>query len=300
MRRRTGIIAVVLAVSVGSRSITAQDALPRFEVASVKLNKAPRSLDNLALTYSPGRFMAIGVPVLLLVSIALDLRDTRLETEHLPEWVATERYDIVANTGGPKTQPEVLAMLRQLLEDRFKLATHLETRGSRVFHLVRARTEGPLGGGMRPSAIDCDALQRNRRASIESRAAEAQQNGQTLTLAERSLWQPGEVCSQSGQTMRGTTTLTLAGSTMAGLANRLGVAAGGPVIDHTGLTGTYAVTLRFSRPVGRQTNLTVEPSLDEAPPLEAALRDQLGLKLEPHEGTTEVVVIDRIERPTEN
>ena len=301
MKHGTGIVALVLIVAVGPVFITAQDTLLKFEVASVKLNKGPVSLSNLALNSSPNRLVVTGAPLILLITLALDLRDTPLERENLPQRVLTERYDIVAVTGEPRTQPEMIVMFRRLLEDRFKLSTHREARPGRVYHLLRARTEGSLGRDMKPSAIDCDEVARARRANIESMAIEAQQNGQTLTLADRTLWQPGETCSQDARTVSGTTTtFTLPGSTMAALAKRLAPSAGGPVIDHTGLTGTYAVTLRFRRPDRRQTTLTVEPSLDDAPALEAALREQLGLKLEPHEGTTEIVVIDRIERPTED
>jgi len=118
------------------------------------------------------------------------------------------------------------------------------------------------------------------------------------------MWQPGEPCSPNAQTTRGVSTLTLAGTTMAGLANRLR-GAGPPVtpassvIDHTGLTGTYALTLRWSRPDRGPRNAPADAPF-EAPLLEAALREQLGLKLERHEGTAEIVVIDHIERPTEN
>lgn len=96
-------------------------------------------------------------------------------------------------------------------------------------------------------------------------------------------------------------------------APRLRTFAGRTVIDRTGLTGTYDATLRFApdyaamsrvAPIGR---LAVPPPLpaniaqaDDAPPLEAALREQLGLKLESQPGTMEVLVIDRLERPTED
>lgn len=159
---------------------------------------------------------------------------------------------------------------------------------------------GSLGSDIRPSDINCDQLQLDRIAASKAKAMEAQQNGQIPTFGGP-LWQPGEPCSLSAQTVRGVTTLTLAGTTVAGLANRLRGAgppvAGSSVIDHTGLTGTYALTLRWSRPDRRPTNAAADAPF-EAPLLEAALREQLGLKLEPHEGTTEIVVIDRIERPT--
>lgn len=304
MKHRTGIAAVVPVVSVGSVFIASQEASPQFEVASVKLNKEPFSPNNFGLNYLPGRFVATGAPLNLLMSLALERGGTQIDFKGFPEWAYDARYDIVATTGGPKTQSETLAMLLRLLEDRFKLATHVETRKSPVFHLVRVRPEGSLGSDIRPSAIDCDQLQLDRIAASKAKAMEAQQKGQIPTRGGP-LWQPGEPCSSSGQTTRGVSTLVLAGTTMAGLANRLR-GAGPPVatgaasvIDHTGLTGPYARTLRWSRPDRRPTNAAADAPF-EAPLLEAALREQLGLKLEPHEGTTKVVVIDHIERPTED
>jgi uncharacterized protein (TIGR03435 family) len=255
---------------------------------TVKANLSPFNWRTLTpVDTSPGRYVATNLPLNLLVITALGPGENA-QVEGVPEWTSDVRYDIVATTGGPKTQPEVRDMLRTLLKERFKLTWHRETRPAKQFHLVRA--DGSLGPDITPSAIDCDVLQRERMAKVQSALADAQQNGKTLPIEERTISpQPG--C--SGQTTRGVTTLTLEGTSMAGLANRL--PAGGKVIDRTGLAGTYAVQLRFESPTARRGPST-QP-LDDAPQLAAALREQLGLKLEPGEGgTADFIVIDHIER----
>jgi uncharacterized protein (TIGR03435 family) len=85
---------------------------------------------------------------------------------------------------------------------------------------------------------------------------------------------------------------------MATLARSITAAAGRVVIDGTGLAGDYEFTLRYSpaRPIGAPDD-TSTPATD-SPTIFTALREQLGLKLEPEQGPLEILTIDRIERPT--
>ena len=69
----------------------------------------------------------------------------------------------------------------------------------------------------------------------------------------------------------------------------------GTVVDETGLQGAYDMELRWTPDRG------VAPAADDAPPpLMVALQEQMGLKLQARKGVTEVVVVDHVERPTEN
>jgi uncharacterized protein (TIGR03435 family) len=74
-------------------------------------------------------------------------------------------------------------------------------------------------------------------------------------------------------------------------------AAGRPIVDKTGLAGYFAVTLRFQRIPPRA---GIEPNPDAAPLIFTALPEQLGLKLEPSRAEGQILVIDHVERPTEN
>ena len=69
-----------------------------------------------------------------------------------------------------------------------------------------------------------------------------------------------------------------------------------PIEDHTGLEGLYSFKLTFAR----QTTLSLQPTVDEAPSVFIALQEQLGLKLEPTTVQSQAVVVDHIERPSEN
>jgi uncharacterized protein (TIGR03435 family) len=86
--------------------------------------------------------------------------------------------------------------------------------------------------------------------------------------------------------------MEVAKGTMAQLANRLsGNGAGWPVVDKTGLTGIYSYKLDWVNAPGTDSEL---------PPLSVALQDQLGLRLEPTKGTSEMIIIERVERPSAN
>jgi uncharacterized protein (TIGR03435 family) len=86
--------------------------------------------------------------------------------------------------------------------------------------------------------------------------------------------------------------MEVAQGTMAQLATRLsGNGAERPVVDKTGLTGMYSYKLDWVNGAGADTEL---------PPLLVALQDQLGLRLEPTKGTSDLIVVDRVERPSAN
>jgi uncharacterized protein (TIGR03435 family) len=72
---------------------------------------------------------------------------------------------------------------------------------------------------------------------------------------------------------------------------------GKPIVDKTGLPGFYALTIRYEQ---RPSSLGVAPSPDDPPSVFTALPEQLGLKLEPATTAGQILVIDHIERPSEN
>ena len=83
-------------------------------------------------------------------------------------------------------------------------------------------------------------------------------------------------------------------TTMEALARQLSGNAGRPVLDRTGLAGTYAFTLDWYPANG------VRPAELDAPSMFDAVREQLGLRLEAGTGPVERLVIDRVEKPSEN
>ena len=122
---------------------------PKFEVASIRQNT---SGDNkMASQILPGgRYNAINIPPRLLI-----INSYRLQAQQLvggPEWIFSERFDIIAKAEGDLGPPverdrpsRLQLMIRALLEERFKLKVHREPREIPIYALVFARADGRLG-----------------------------------------------------------------------------------------------------------------------------------------------------------
>jgi uncharacterized protein (TIGR03435 family) len=281
---------------------TSGEALPQFEVASIKPNKAG---DNrVMLGVQPGgRFTATNVPLRLLIRNAYQLQDFQIVGG--PSWMTSDRFDIVAKAEsdgiGDPFQSERTGepsrgqlMLRALLKERFKLEAHFEDRDMPIYALVPARADGKLGPQLKTSETDCDAI----RAAGRGRGpgAPPPPGG------------PGD----PGTPMRcgirvGPGNMAVGGSSMAQVANSLAMFAGRIVVDKTSLSGNYDFTLTWTpeqvaqRPPGAPEPLFNGVPIDpNGPSLFTAVQEQLGLKLESQRGPVKVLVIDRVEHPTEN
>ena len=182
-------------------------------------------------------------------------------------------------------------MIRAMLADRVKLMTHLETRQLPVYDLVLARSDGRLGSGIKPSDADCVA-----KAAADRARADAGLAAGTPPLAPSisDFNAPPPPCSgvRVGDGMEGDVT-------MENLARLLRPTAGRPIVDKTGLKGSYRIKIQFDRALG-QGGPDIAPSPGTLPSLFSALPGQLGLKLESSKADREVLVIDRLERPTGN
>ena len=184
-------------------------------------------------------------------------------------------------------------MVRAMLVDRVRLATHVEKRQLAAYDLVLARADGRLGAGIKPSEVDCVAKAAADRAAAEAaRAAGTPPPQPTIPNMQA----PPPVCGpiRLSRGMEGDTTM----ATLAGLLRGLG-GVNRPVVDKTGLTGSYRIKLEFDLVLG-QSGPSVSPSPVELPTVFTALQEQLGLKLEASKAEREVLVVDRLERPTEN
>jgi uncharacterized protein (TIGR03435 family) len=245
---------------------------PTFEVASVKPNKSGDP--GMSITTQPGgRYIATNVPVGMLIRNAYQLQESQLVG--LPDWAASERFDIAAKAEqdiaptNQKPNPHQL-MLQSLLEERFNLKVHRETRDLPGYALVVARADGKFGPQMKQSDVDCAALAAARRAGGPPPPP--------MTAGER------RPCSMR----MGRGTLTAGSMTMANLAGTLSSAVQRMVVDRSGLTGGFDFDLTFS----------MDQSADaSAPSIFTAVQEQLGLKLDSMRIPTDVLVVDSIERP---
>ena len=255
-------------------------------MASVKKNMSGDSRARMQ-TQPGGRLVVTNARLKGLIAEAFAMADPQslIDSRILggPDWIGSERYDINAK-GNTEFRPspdgpsrELLLMIRSLLEERFKLKAHRETRELPIYELVVARADRRLGPEMRKPAADCDAA---------------------IAAGIPPPRQPGEPppCGPMGGPAR-----TIAGgATMAQLAANLSVRLERLVFDKTGLTGRFAFTLAFT-PDRMPTEAPppgIAPIDPDGPSLFTALQEQLGLKLQPAKGQVDVLVIDSVEHPT--
>ena len=277
----------------------APERLPSFEVASVKENISGPGRTQ-AITQPGGRFVATNAPLKLLIADAFLGAQPLAPSRVLggPEWIDSARYDINAKAsaefqptpGGPPR--EMLLMIRSLLEERFKLVAHRETRELPVYELVVARADGKLGPELRKSLVDCDALVAAVRAG--GPPPPRQPNQPPPCAAMRG---PARILSGGIPMQQFATMLTMAVADGNGSVAR---DQGRLVIDKTGLTGRFEFTMSWT-PEQMPTAAPpsgVPPIDPNGPSFFTALQDQLGLKLQSGKGPVEVVVVDSVARPT--
>jgi uncharacterized protein (TIGR03435 family) len=263
-----------------------------FEVASVKPNTSGDT--RASATIQPGgRYNAINELLRNLIINAYRLQESQLAG--VPDWTSSERFDIVAKAEGDEETPlpVVQSMVRSLLAERFKLAVHWESREGPIYTLVRARTDGKLGPGIKPSAIDCAALAAARRGAPPPSGPPPR-----LVFGER------PACGAwvgFGELAAGSRPLDELVSLLAQTVRRT-------VVDRTGLTGKFDFYMKWTpdnlppRAPGTPADLPVRVNGVEfdpnGPSIFTALQEQLGLRLESTRGPIDVLVIDHVERPS--
>lgn len=282
---------VPLCVVLAGSAQESQPARLTFDVVSVK-RSAPDAPGTM-LGGGRGQYRSINVPLRVTITNAWNLRDHQLVGA--PAWLGSDRFDIVAKEPeGTFTDDQRLLMMQALLADRFKLQAHLETREMPMYNLVLLREDGRLGPELKPTAVDCPALRKERAAGS---AAPAGPPGQIPNTAERA------PCSQRMFFGPQGATINASGRTLEQIATTLGTYADRTVVDRTGLKGEYDLLLKFrpeaGGPMGSLApplSTTGEPSSDLAT-LGTAVQEQLGLKLESVRGPVLVLVIDSISPP---
>ena len=248
-------VALVLAAAAEAQTIT--------YVASVKENK---SVDARSISeyYPGGRFSATAVTVQNLLRTAYRIQSYQLTGA--PGWFSTKRYDIVAKTeGDPPPQQQ---FLKALLQDRFKLAVHPETRELPAFALVTSRNDGTTGPQLRKSEFDCDAY----------------------LASAHPLPEPGRVSPCSARINPGS--LSAKAILLTQLATSLAAFTGRFAVDRTGLNGRFDIELTWTPDQAAADT--------DGPSIFTALQEQLGLKLVPEKAPVEVLVVDHAEEPQTN
>jgi uncharacterized protein (TIGR03435 family) len=282
-----------------------------FDVASVKQNKsgAPPSGDredsNFPLgpgnMYTPngGLFTAQNFPLLSYITFAYKMNTFQVVSfaKLVPKWVLSERFDIQARAQGNATKDQMRVMMQALLADRFKLAIHAETQQAPIFALVLLNP-GKTGPQLQPypDGTPCDA------SIVSTPTATGTPSPSGLVAG-----QFPQICggyanmrpSTPGRLKAGARNVTI--QVMADQFPALANDPDRPVFDRTGLTGTYdfaiEFTPQFNGPLPPGVNFQPDPT---GPTFLEALKEQLGLKLDPQTGPVDVFILDQVEEPTAN
>lgn len=219
----------------------------------------------------------------------------------LPGWARSDRYNVRATSSLPSaTRDDRLTMLRSMLFDRFRLAVHTEMREQPVFDLVLARRDGKLGPGLTPLDVPCAATGPVPDAAAEKPSSPPQMPDFKAPPPPCTFRIVGPVIRDRFGDGKGKLGDLLEGEgTIASLAEILDGPADRPIVDKTGLAGAYRVAMNFDM-FGRLRGPALTPSPDAAPSVFAAVEQQLGLKLESSRQFRETLVVDRLERPTDN
>jgi uncharacterized protein (TIGR03435 family) len=281
-----------------------------FEVASIKPNKSAGQM--MRIMFSPGGFNGDNILLGDLVKTAYGIQDNQIIGA--PSWLNSDHYDVEAKMDSEtadavhKMNEEDARharqqMLRALLADRMKLVIHRETREQPLYELVVARNGSKLQ---------------------EAKPGDSYPNG----------IKGPDGAAHGGMMRMGSGEVTGQGLALSALAHLLTMELGRTVVDKTGLTGKYDFTLRWT-PDESQGRMFRGPgpgagpgtaaggapgpasgaptvaspdgppsannsSPDSGPTIFTAIQEQLGLKLESTKGPVEVIVIDHIDRPSEN
>lgn len=281
-------------VSLDAQAPAPQAAIPTFEVASIKRNNSGDGFTTRG-GGPGGRVNYVNVPVRQIIIAAYQLQPFQIIGG--PSWITADRFDVIAKAPDGSTPEQTNLMLRSLLADRFKLKVHTETREMPVYSLVKARPDGKLGDKLQPAAVDCGPTGRGRGGPPPPGpgATPGAPGPQAPLMGCRAMITPGR--------------LQMGGQPLSQLAQMLSNQVARPVIDKTGLTGSYDIELSFmpegpgrGGPVGPLPPgmPPIQPPDPDAPSLFTALQEQLGLKLESERGPVDVIVIDSIEQPTED
>lgn len=273
-----------------------------FEVASVKPSLSPfeagraaagggaTTLARFGIETQPGGRFKSNVTLKQLIAYAFDVKDYQIEAG--PPWLASDFFDVTASAGPDATVDDIRGMVRTLLAARFGLRTHSGTRQASLYALTMARADGRFGPGLNRPTPECVQQIEERKAGAPvSRPAFNPDNPLTPLCGMTTM----------RRTMNGASMLSFGGMDLTALVRQISSEFAAPVIDRTGLTGLFDITLEFmsARAIGGRAPGLDPNSTDPVPlPLEAALPAQLGLKLEKEIGPMPLVVIDAAARPT--
>jgi uncharacterized protein (TIGR03435 family) len=238
------------------------NAHPSFEVATIKPTKPDEQ--RFMLIVRGGRFETMNTSLSKLLTFAYGMQAKQLIG--LPEWADTDKYDINAKPDieGSPSKKQLQEMVQKLIADRYKLTFHRDKKDLSVYVLSIAKT------------------------------------GPKLTKSE------GDPNGLPGFGLRGLGALNIRNANMGDFAGLMQEAVlDRPVVDQTGLAGRYDFSVNWTPDDSQYGGMGAKapPPTDSAnapPNLYTAIQEQIGLKLDATKAPADVMVIDHVEKPSEN
>jgi uncharacterized protein (TIGR03435 family) len=240
-------------------------AEPGFEVATIKPSEPGKP--GKLFTVRGQNVVTVNTTVGDLLTMAYDIHVKQITGA--PAWVETDKYDLEIKPDAPG-QPNVRQLkiiIQKLLADRFQLKFHRDKQELSVYAITAAKT------------------------GVKLTKSEADPNSLPGLFFGRG--SPG-------------TNFNVRNATLAEVASVLqGSVLDKPVVDQTGLTEKYDFTLKFTPDPGMMAGFGPQPpapadNLDAPPDLFTAFQQQLGLRLTSTKAPADVLVIDRVEKPSAN
>jgi bla regulator protein blaR1 len=257
-----------------------------FEADSVKPHNSSGAVEMSRVSFTPYGFSATNVTLQTLIRDVYRVQESQISGA--PNWLNSDRYDIEARMEKSvadelrkldpmQSLPARQRMLQALLADRCKLTLHRETKDLPVYALAIAENDPTLQ---------------------EAKPGDTYANG---------IKGPNGHPGGPGNISMGRGTLTGSALSMADFVRALSDQLGRPVLDRTGLTGKYDLTLQWTPDDNQLPMLRETESIHSAPPpapsgssLFTVIQEQLGLELESQDSPMEILVIDHVEKPSEN
>jgi len=306
----------------------AQQTAPlAFEVATIKpaqpINPAQIAAGKLhvGMKIEAGRVDIGFMSIADLIRTAYEVRPYQVSG---PDWINTERFDILAKIPEGGTKEQVPAMLKALLQERFKLAVHKESKDHSVYALI----VGKGGSKLKESPADEPAAPEAGAAPAGRGGVVIEANGNSMRVNQNADGRGATITRAGGGTMKmgmgpdGTMHMEASKVAMPQFAEMISRFVDKPVADETGLKGNYQIALDLSMAdlmrVAQKAGMAI-PAVGAGAPAAAAAGvadaasdpgaggtvftavQALGLKLEPKKEAVDTYIVDHVEKtPSEN